>query len=419
MEIPSSSDCVSAAVGGYEEVTNTAENEDNALDDKTQQDSGVNRSGSEDVDRERVTKDSESQQSAEPNDTTVQQSENLHETEPSASQENNINDEVHDETCAENDSLDVGEDAIQSFNSSVREVNSASANHAEGTSVENRSSSQDDEFDAHAHSRQRPSMTSDSTPETTDNGNSYFKERASVASSDVGAEYIDEPAPSLNVRFFRLASRGTSLGNSSSQHSNSQSISRRTTTLTNSLRPMSNIIVEESDESTMSASIRRRISMLRSSLSNSFGVNSSRESNARSNADCSNESSGVLLINARLVESMEEAEAVPMKFCQKHAKFIAAISVIILVTSITFVTLVVQRMVEFRNSPSPTITPSSFPSIAPSYDTRPTLAIVQERGSIRFGMHESASPGTFRYRLVSVTVVALLALPHAFISNRK
>lgn len=345
----------------------------------------------------------DSQQSAEPNDTTVQQSETLHEIECSPSQEI-INGELHDETCAEINSLIV--DASQSTNSLAGRVDNGSADDVEVTSDENRSSNQDEDFDA--PSRPIPLMASDNAQETTnDNATGYSKERTSVATSDVGVEYINERAPSLNVRFFRLASRGTSLENSSSQHSNSQSISRRTTHLTNSLRPMSNIIVEESDEDTMAASVRRRISMFRSSLSNSFGVSASREHNVSSSGDCSNGGSGVLLINARLVESMEEAEAVPMKFCQKHAKVVAAVSAIILATSITFVILVVQRVV-MRNSPAPTVAPSSFPSIAPSFDTRPTLAIIQERGSIRVGMHESASPGTFRYQLVSGRVVALL-----------
>jgi hypothetical protein len=138
------------------------------------------------------------------------------------------------------------------------------------------------------------------------------KQRASLVSSDVGVTHVDEPAPNLNLRFFRISSRRFGLGTSLNEETRSRMA-------TSELRPMSNILLEETE---MTASVRRANSMIRSSLSGSGfsransledsprniqGYNWRRMSSPFSRRTDSNQGSNVL-INATLVEPMVSDE---------------------------------------------------------------------------------------------------------------
>lgn len=173
------------------------------------------------------------------------------------------------------------------------------------------------------------------------------------------------------------------------------------------VRPMSNIVIEE-PPTPMTATVRRMSSTLFTSFGSSRFNLSSRGGSSR---DHSNNSENIL-INATVVEPVVEAES--MGFCYTHGKIIAALSFVLMVGFVTFVALTYDRPDMWGNTLQPTSVPSSMPSMAPSFDPRPTLQIVQDRGSVRCGMHQSTTPGTFRYQLVCNTV---LCTRHAYAFN--
>jgi general L-amino acid transport system substrate-binding protein len=272
-----------------------------------------------------------------------------------------------------------------------------------------------DQFDPDAIQR-RPPADSRLLASNSSSDLHLSKQRASLASSDVGANYVDEVAPNLNLRFFRLSSRRTRLGtslNSTDNRSNSNHPSYHSMAASER-RPMSNVVLEGTE---MTASVRRANSIHRSSLSsmNSIedGPASSQNNRSRrlssffSRQSDTNQDSN-FLINATLVESMEVAEAEPVGFFQKHGKMIGSISAILVVAFITLMSLTMKGVIAPGRTPMPTAVPSSMPSMAPSFDPRPTLAIVQDRGNLRCGLHESRSRGTFRYQLCQAIAAVVL-----------
>ena len=248
------------------------------------------------------------------------------------------------------------------------------------------------------------------------------KQRASLAASDdIGANYVEEPAPNLNIRFFRLSSRRTPLGSSCSLYNESGISSSHSPRMGMSEhRSITDVVMEESDRT---ASVRRTNSQHQSSLSGSGLSSGNSRASIPRNGILSRFSRGAsstrdsnILISATLVEPMELAEAEPVGFCQKHAKFIGFTSLIFLVAFITILTLSLKGDILMRVTPQPTLAPSSVPSMAPSFDPRPTLANVQERGTLRCGLHQSQEEGSFRYQLVrsdSYLSLCLLNLIHA------
>lgn len=233
------------------------------------------------------------------------------------------------------------------------------------------------------------------------------KQRASLAvSDDVGATHVDEPAPNLNLRFFRLSSRRTPLGSSCSLYNESRTSSNHTPRMgISEHRSISDVVMEEPE---MTASVRRTNSIHQRYLSGSgYSSGNSRASSPRNgilsrfSRDTNSNRDSNVLISATLVEPMELAEAEPVGFCQKHAKAIGSTSFILLVALVTIISLSVNGIIDLRSTPQPTLAPSSVPSMAPSFDPRPTLAIVQERGTLRCGLHQSREEGSFRYQLVS------------------
>ena len=152
----------------------------------------------------------------------------------------------------------------------------------------------------------------------------------------------------------------------------------------------------------MTATVRHLSSTLFSSFNSSrFRLSSTRGGSLAS----SSHHTGDILINATLVEPVEVAEAEPEGFCQKHAKVIGSVSFIFLVAFVAFVSFTYDRIGMWGNTLSPTLAPSSVPSMAPSFDPRPTLEIVQERGSVRCGLNEYHNKGSFRYQLVGDIII--------------
>lgn len=161
-------------------------------------------------------------------------------------------------------------------------------------------------------------------------------------------------------------------------------------------RPMSNIVLDDDRQLHMTATVRR----LSSTFFSSFNSSRFDLSSTRGGTLASSHHTGDILINATLVEPVEVAEAETEGFCQKHAKVIGSISFILIAGFIALVATTYDRMGMWGNTPPPTLVPSSFPSMAPSFDPRPTLQIVQERGRVRCGLNEYHNKGSFRYQLV-------------------
>jgi ABC-type amino acid transport substrate-binding protein len=335
--------------------------------------------------------------------------------------------EGHDTSChsIDHEILD-GDNGIQNGSSRQIEPDGRSLHENPNTLVASYPSAstaqeESDQFDPDAIQRGPHHVDSRLVASNSSSDLHQSKQRASLASSDVGATHVDEVAPNLNLRFFRLSSRRTRLG--TSLNSDSRSYSNHPShhsTAASDRRPMSNIMLEGTG---MTASVRRANSIRRSSLSGSVfsrSMNSNGDSPASSQNNRSrrlssffsrqsegNQDSNVL-INATLVESMEVAEAEPVGFFQKHGKMIGSISAILVVAFITLMSLTMKGVIAPGKTLMPTSVPSSMPSMAPSFDPRPTLAIVQDRGNLRCGLHVSRSPNTFRYLLCQAIAAVVL-----------
>ncbi|KAL7517166.1 hypothetical protein ACHAWX_002114 [Stephanocyclus meneghinianus] len=242
----------------------------------------------------------------------------------------------------------------------------------------------------------------------------WSKQPAALNSSEIGASQVDERAPNINIRFFRLSSRRTSFRESLNDESNNNSDSVRTGN--SPIIPASNNAVQDQE---MTASVQLVTSVLASSLSgsglsrssvlqdDSLSNQSRRSSHARDNSNP--------LIDATLVVENEPIEIVvaqPEGFFHRHGKIIALVSSVVIVVFVTFMTLTLTEVIALRSTPQPLPMPSSAPSLAPSYDPRPTLEIVKERGKVRCGMHVSQANGTFRYRLCQAVAAIALNSPN-------
>lgn len=225
-----------------------------------------------------------------------------------------------------------------------------------------------------------------SSEEAADRAMPMRKIRPTPSSNDnVGAIQINERAPQINRRFFmgldrpgarqrrtedRAARRAAAArrdsttpvedqnnSNTGGQAAETLEMSRNTLLSTSSNRHEMNDSVELAVQSSF---IPRRISF-------SFNRRVTRQDST-------------MLIEATLVEDSEIYEAKTMGFCQRYWKFIFAITVIILTTS----TLV---GIFFISPPFTKAPKTSSPTLSPTFDPRPTLDIVQERGYLLCGVN--------------------------------
>ena len=236
--------------------------------------------------------------------------------------------------------------------------------------------------------------------------NRLYKQRTSNADSTVGVTHVDERAPNINLRFFRgLARANRRLSQRSrnrvrrarwreaQHHQDGESNESRAVSpseeMVASVRPMSNIMLEQQVERNQTTSRRLGNSVFSSLSQSRFFTHS-------------NGTGGEVLINATLVEEqeLEYAVAEELSWWQKHAKVIVPLlsfAVIALVGGVTGGVIFMEQKMDF----TPSEVPSQAPSAAPSMDPRQTLQIVQERGYLLCGLSEANTPETiFRQELV-------------------
>jgi len=206
---------------------------------------------------------------------------------------------------------------------------------------------------------------------------------------EVGAIQINERAPQINRRFFMgldrpgarqrrtedraarraAARRGSTTPVEDQVNSNNNNGGQAAETLEmsgNTLLPSSSSNRhEEMNNSVESAAVQS--SFIPRRISFSFINRVSRHDST-------------MLIEATLVEDSEIYEAKTMGFCQRYWKFIFAITVIILTTSTLIGTFFIAP--PFTKAPK-----TSSPTLSPTFDPRPTLDIVQERGYLLCGVN--------------------------------
>lgn len=239
------------------------------------------------------------------------------------------------------------------------------------------------------------------------------------AVTGVSSTFVDERAPNPSPRFFRRLGRQSTPPRSRRCRDGLPEDARDSSIVVDdaqagnsSTRPLSNIM---SGGQQMAASVTRVNSIFFSSLSRSDlphslpsqegSLNNSQILNRTRQRRTSSPffSLSNVFINASLVEENESdvvVDAEPMGFCYKHGKIIATLSFLALVTLVTIMTLTIKEHVTSRNTSTLSSVPSSAPSLAPSYDPRPTLEIVQERGTLRCGLVSFQVEGTFCFKLV-------------------
>jgi hypothetical protein len=195
----------------------------------------------------------------------------------------------------------------------------------------------------------------------------------------VGAIQINERAPQINRRFFMGLDRS-----SVRQRRTEDRAARRAAA---AARRGSTTPVEDQNNSNNNNGrlAAETVEMsgnttLRSTSSNR--MNDSVESSATQSSFIPRRISSTFnrLIEATLVEDSEIYEATTMGFCQRYWKFIFAITVVILTTSTLVGTLVIEP--PFTKAPK-----TSSPTFSPTFDPRPTLDIVQERGYLLCGVN--------------------------------
>lgn len=202
----------------------------------------------------------------------------------------------------------------------------------------------------------------------------------------VGAVQINERAPQINRRFFmgldrpgarqrrtedRAARRAAArLGSTTSVEEQNNSNNNGGLAATETLEVSGNTLLSTSSNrvnDSTEAAVQRASSIPRRISSSTFNRRVSRHNST-------------ILIEATLVEDSEIYEAKTMGFCQRYWKFIFAITVIILTTSTLVGTLVIEP--PFTKAPK-----ISSPTSSPTFDPRPTLDIVQERGYLLCGVN--------------------------------
>jgi hypothetical protein len=203
----------------------------------------------------------------------------------------------------------------------------------------------------------------------------------------VGAIQINERAPQINRRFFMGLDRPGARQRRAEDRAARRAAARRGSTTPVEDQVNSNTGGQAAETLEMSGN-----TLLLSSSSNRHAeMNNSVESAAVQSSFIPRRISfsfinrvsrhdSTMLIEATVVEDSEIYEAKTMGFCQRYWKFIFAITVIILTTSTLVGTLVIEP--PFTKAPK-----TSSPTLSPTFDPRPTLDIVQERGYLLCGVN--------------------------------
>lgn len=246
------------------------------------------------------------------------------------------------------------------------------------------------------------------TGHATETGESeYSKQRTSTADDTIGATQVDERAPNINLRFFRGLTARTASQRTRNRDRRARLRARQreqqgdSNEMLASVRPMSNIMLEE--QATSQAASRRFGNSLVSSLSVSRYFNNS--SGSKDN----------VLINATLVEEeeLEYAVAEEMSWWQEHARVLLPCLCVLLIAlagSVTAAVVVVQKRAD-----TPSEMPSNMPSLAPSQDLRDTIVNVQERGILRCGLANGDSPELkFRREFCRAIAAVVLGDPEKY-----
>ncbi|KAL3796748.1 hypothetical protein HJC23_010895 [Cyclotella cryptica] len=248
--------------------------------------------------------------------------------------------------------------------------------------------------------------------------NGWCKQRTSGDSTDIGAMHVDERAPNINLRFFRgLAARHrTRSQRARTRDLRVGQIGRQETAgaatsiggnqppdeMVASVRPISNIMLEQQQQQGQTQSRRFFPNSLFSSLSQSSWFL------------LSSDGTGSVLLSATLVEPLEYAVVKELTWLEKHAKVLLPLSVLVVIALIGSVTPVVVIALR-QNNAVPTEMPSEAPSFAPSQDPRPTLQIVQERGHLLCGLQPDGTPELpFRRELCRAVAAVVLGNPDSY-----
>lgn len=169
------------------------------------------------------------------------------------------------------------------------------------------------------------------------------------SSASVGAVQVDEQAPQINRRFYLGLDRPGECERRAEARTAHRAVRR------GSLMP------PDSNGDNSNSTVPRRASI--------FGrFTMSSLPSARSN----------ILVEATLVEDSDVFEAKTMGYCQRHWRWIVAIAVGILLPIALFGILYVQPLAARTE-------PNSSPTPLPTFDSRPTLEIVHERGYLMCG----------------------------------
>lgn len=202
----------------------------------------------------------------------------------------------------------------------------------------------------------------------------------------VGAIQINERAPQINRRFFMGLDRPGARQRRTEDRAARRAAARRGSGSTTPAEDQNNSNTGGQAAETLEVS---RNTLLTTSSNRHEEMNDSVESAVQSsfitrrisfsfNRRVTRQDS-TMLIEATLVEDSEIYEAKTMGFCQRYWMFIFAITVVILTTS-TLVGLFIEP--PFTKAPK-----TSPPTLSPTFDPRPTLDIVQERGYLLCGVN--------------------------------
>jgi len=206
------------------------------------------------------------------------------------------------------------------------------------------------------------------------------RKEGSNLSEDIGAMQVHEPAPNLNIRFFHLAARQRT------REENSRRRRRRRSSAASTTQQNENSPNNSGQSAASTAGVLRR------ALSTELGVGSLGSLFPRRNNPLTASASSSPVINATLVEEPEVVVAERMLLSEKKKMMI--IGVVIFVVVIVAVVIILVLFLDTKRDDETAVVPETRrPTMAPTFDNRPTLQIVQERGSIRCG---SAENGTTR-----------------------
>lgn len=176
-------------------------------------------------------------------------------------------------------------------------------------------------------------------------------------------------APNLNIRFFHLAARQRT------REENSRRRRRRRSSAASTTQQNENSPNNSGQSAASTAGVLRR------ALSTELGVGSLGSLFPRRNNPLTASASSSPVINATLVEEPEVVVAERMLLSEKKKMMI--IGVVIFVVVIVAVVIILVLFLDTKRDDETAVVPETRrPTMAPTFDNRPTLQIVQERGSV-------------------------------------